>query len=326
MLEGSEALQLGGDTLEIHYWFTDDSHSMNANVANKCEYELLAVIKEVAQQLSLEITIDTLPVGEGGLRRWLRVISKDENKKSTISSALLIAILIALLAQPLGKVGEKLVEKIFEDKELNDLQKEKLKLEIEKLKQDIDKGANIDNNILIKKRKSNFYDTLEKYPKVAKVSYSISEDAKDKKNHERIIERAEFKKFILASDELEPLQKDDAVIEIISPVLKTENYKWMGYYNGEPISFNMKSKEFRTLVQNGSLEFKNGSSINCSLRIQRRIDSEGIVKNTGYDVIRVNHYFQNDKPIETREGKQHRQKKEAQKNQLKLFNSGEKDN
>ncbi|MFT6744283.1 MAG: hypothetical protein ACJAR8_000834, partial [Bacteroidia bacterium] len=27
-----------GNTLEIHYWFDDESHSMNAAVQNRCEY------------------------------------------------------------------------------------------------------------------------------------------------------------------------------------------------------------------------------------------------------------------------------------------------
>lgn len=41
------------------------------------------------------------------------------------------------------------------------------------------------------------------------------------------------------------------------------------------------------------------------------------------DVLRVNNYFENDKPIETPEGKYHRQKKEAEKNQLNLFGMNE---
>src|SRR5258708_38842759 len=119
---------------------------------------------------------------------------------------------------------------------------------------------------------------------------------------EKTVTRTNFKKFILITDELEPLENEDAVIEIISPVLKKGKYRWMGYYNGEPVSFNMKSKEFKTLVQKGEIEFKNGSTINCLLEIRRIVDSEGIEKKVGYDVVRVDHYFQSEKPIETKEG------------------------
>ena len=43
----------------------------------------------------------------------------------------------------------------------------------------------------------------------------------------------------------------------------------------------------------------------------------------GYDVSRVKNYFEKDKPIEPTEGKYHRQKKEAEKNQLNLFGMNE---
>lgn len=120
---------------------------------------------------------------------------------------------------------------------------------------------------------------------------------------------------------MRPVEVEEAVIEVIAPVLKKGNYKWIGIYQGEPISFSMKSDEFKALVQNGQVEFKNGSSINCHIQIKRKINSEGLVMNVGYEVMRVNNYFENEHPIETKEGKHHRQIKEAQKAQLKLFGS-----
>ncbi|MFC4263961.1 hypothetical protein ACFOWM_13790 [Ferruginibacter yonginensis] len=311
---------LSADTLEIHYWFGDESHSMNANVQNRCEYEVLAIIKEIATLLSVEITIETEPDGEGGLRKWLKVISKEENKKGTITTAIIVALISVILITPLSKISEKLIDKIFEDTEMNDLQKEKLRLEIEKLKKEnASKVDTIDYNTLIKKRKSNFYEALDKYPKVDKVSFVVVDENKTRVTKEKAVPRDDFSKFILVTDDLDPLEKEDAVIEIIAPVLKKGNYKWIGYYKGEAVPFNMKSNEFKTLVQNGEIEFKNGSSINCHLEIRRKVNNEGLEINVGYDVLRVNYYFENDKPIETKEGKHHRQIKEAQKNQLKLF-------
>ena len=55
------------------------------------------------------------------------------------------------------------------------------------------------------------------------------------------------------------------------------------------------------------------------MTVKKKIDNEGIEKINGYDVLRVNNYFENDKPVETPEGKHHRQKKEAEKQQLNLF-------
>jgi hypothetical protein len=308
------------DTLEIHYWFGDESHSMDANVQNKCEYEVLAIIKEIATLISVEVTIETEPDGEGGFRKWLKVISKEENKKGTITTAVIVSLFTLIIITPLSKITEKLIDKAFEDTEMNDLQKERLRLEIEKLKKEnASKIDTIDYNTFIKKRKSNFYEVLQKYSRIQKVSFLVVDKNKKSNTKEKAIPRGDFSKFILITDDLNPLEKEDAVIEIIAPVLKKGYYKWIGYYNGEAIPFNMKSNEFNTMVQNGEIEFKNGSSINCHLVIRRKVNNEGLEINVGYDVLRVNYYFENDKPIETKEGKHHRQIKEAQKSQLKLF-------
>ncbi|WBV55924.1 hypothetical protein PFY10_17075 [Chryseobacterium daecheongense] len=317
MTERLESYIESQSRLEIHYWFNDNTHTMDAIVQNRCEYEVLGIIKEVAKIYSLNISIETEPFGEGGLKRWLKVISKEENKKATISTAIITALLSVILIVPLTKISEKFIDKIFEDTEMSDLQKEKLKLEIDKLKKE--NSVNILENPVIKKRKSNFYETLEKYPKVDKISFEVTDENKSRIQNERVVKKNEFKEFILISDDLDPIEIEDAIIEIISPVLKKGHYKWTGYLNGEPINFNMKSNEFKTLVQNGKIEFKNGSSINCALIVKKKIDNDGAVKITGYDVIRVNHYFENEKPIETKEGKNHRQKKDYEKNQPNLF-------
>ncbi|MFT6384094.1 MAG: hypothetical protein ACJAQR_000919 [Bacteroidia bacterium] len=313
-----------GNTLEIHYWFDDESHSMNAAVQNRCEYEVLGIINEVSTLLGIHIEIETEPFGEGGLRKWLKVVKKGEKKSATVTTAVIISLVTVLLTTPIAKITEKAFDKLFEDTELNDLQKEKLRLEIKKLKEESKNNIEtIDFNSVIKKKKSNFYETLEKYPKVQKVSYKISDDLKTQETKDLIIERNKFGSYILTSDDLEPIEIDAAIIEIISPVLKKGRYKWTGYYNGEPIHFSMKSTEFKTLVQTRKIEFKNGSSINCHLTINRKIDNEGIEKIASYEVIRVNEYFENDKPIETNEGKKHRRKKEANEQQYDLFAKNE---
>lgn len=80
----------------------------------------------------------------------------------------------------------------------------------------------------------------------------------------------------------------------------------------------MKSMKFKTMVQTGEIPFKNGSSIQCHLVVNKKINSEGEVKITGYEVLSVDKYFINDTPIETPEGKRKRQEKEAEKLQLKI--------
>ena len=124
----------------------------------------------------------------------------------------------------------------------------------------------------------------------------------------------------MTSDDTEPDNDENAIIEIISPVLKKGKYKWTGIYNGDAITFKMKSNEFKTLVQTGQIQFKNGSSIDCHLVTNKKINAEGEVYVSSYEVVLVNNYFENDKPIETSEGRRKRQKREAELQQLNLFN------
>jgi hypothetical protein len=312
------------DTLEIHYFFGDDSHTMDANVLNRCDHEILSIIKEVANIFFADVIVETEPIAEGGLKKWLKIASKTERANAPITTAFLTALILAVLVTPVGKISEKLIEKIFEDTEMSDLQKEKLKNEIKILKryqvdEQQDSFTNINYSVLVKKRKSNFYELINNYPKVAKVSFAALDSVEKIKVVEKFVRREEFSQFVLVTDELQTIVRENAVIEIIAPVLKKGKYKWIGHYNGDSIHFNMKSEEFRKLVQDGKIEFKNGFSINCSLELKRKISGEGVELITGYNVIRVDYYFQNNKPFETREGKNHRQVKEAQSTQFNLF-------
>lgn len=309
--------------IEIHYWLEGGTHLMDANIQNKCEHEFLGIIREIASKLNSDIIVQTEPFGEGGLRRWFKIVSKEENKKGVITQAALVALITVILTTPLQKTFEKVIDKVFEDTEMTELEKEKLKLEIKKLKQDLHETEDtIGSNITIKKKKSNFYSNLNNYPDVQEISI-ISQDDSKTTIKELKINKSKFKEFILVSDELESIEVDNAIIEIISPVLKKGNFSWMGVYEGNVIHFKIKSAEFKTLVQTGQIQFKNGTSINCHLVIHRAVDNEGMIKVTKYEVTRVNSYFENDKPIETPEGKSYRQKLEAGRNQYRLFDNEE---
>lgn len=315
---------LEANTLQLHYWFKDETHSMDAFIHNKCDTEFLGVINEIASIIGAEISIETQPLEDGGLIRWFKFELNEKSKKDAIILAIVIAIITGVLTTPvttaLSEVTKELIERIFEDPEIKKLEKEKLKLEIENLKKDIQlKNHEISGNNKIKKRRSNFYEKIESYQKIEKISFVVTDDQKQLIAKEQTIERSQFKNFIIVSDDLDSIENENAIIEIISPVLKKGPFKWTGIYNGESIDFKMKSNEFKTLVQTGKVEFKNGSSINCFLEIRRKIDSEGNEKIVGYDVHRVNNYFENEKPIETPEGRYHRKKKEADENQLSLY-------
>ena len=315
---------LKGNTIELHYWFNDDSHTMNAIVFNKCEYEFLGIVKEIAQKLKIELDIETEPLQEGGLRSWFKFSSKDKN---TLKVGVMLFLVTNVLGTPLtttiDELTRKAIQSVFESEEVKLLKEQKqiaeLKYDIAKIEAETEKlTQSIDDNI-VKKKRSNYYESLSTCNKINKVSVSITDSIKSNFYYQKEVNKNEFSNYIMTSDDTESDNDENAIIEIISPVLKKGKYKWTGIYNGDAITFKMKSNEFKTLVQTGQIQFKNGSSIDCHLVTNKKINAEGEVYISSYEVVLVNNYFENDKPIETSEGRRKRQKREAELQQLSLF-------
>ena len=311
-------------TLELHYWLSDGSHTMDAHIFNKCEYEFLGVVKELASTLKIKVDVEVVPLENGGIRAWFKFYRE---KRDAVKLAFLIFLLTDLFCTPLKttieKVTEKVLEQVFEDPEIKRLENEKKKAELEldiaKIKAETERQCKSLDENKIQKRRSNYYETVSQCNKVEKITIGASDASREKDCISKDILAKDFELFIMTSDELEPDQDDKAVIEIISPVLKKGKYQWLGIYQGEVIQFKMKSNEFKTMVLSGQVPFKNGSSITCLLIRNKKIDSQGDVKITGYEVIEVYNYFENDTPIETPEGRRRRQRKEDEENQLSLF-------
>lgn len=309
--------------IEIHFYTEDGSHAMNAESLNRCVYEYLGIIKEVSSKFHVQVEVEAEALAEGGIRQWLKInLPSKETFKTALILALLVDIAKAPITTPFAILAEKVVERILTPGEIWGLEDEKTKAELEYqiawYKEEAKKLADTINTNVIAKKKSNFYTSAKECPKVNSVEFTYA----DEKKHtieQASVARYDFDKYILASDELEPKEIDNAIIEIVSPVLKKGKYKWTGIYEGEVIQFALKSNEFKTLVQIGQIAFKNGTSMKCQLKIKRKLDAEGNERITGYEVWSVDATFENDKPIETPEGKRKRQQKEVDDRQLKLF-------
>lgn len=365
--------------IELHYWLRDNSHTMDAFTLNRCEWELLNLFEEISKETGLKILIEAEAISEGGIRQWFKIISKDENKKASISKTVFLTILTLALSKPLEITFEMLKDYLSTDKEMVALDKEEKKLDIEgkKLDNEIKKetlkqiqndnsnetlniknasaiqfeniSTNIDylqslikeqsgeleivkttikeisNNVKIRKRTSNFYEELNKEPKVCRISInSYGNDCKQL-HPEMVIDKPEFSNFILSTNELETLIDEDALIEIVSPVLKKGNYQWRGIYNKEILNFNMKSNEFKTLVQIGKVEFKSGTYIKCILEMPRVINNLGEEIISSYNITKVVGFYNGTSFNETNEGKKYLRKKEADKAQLDLFSNASTD-
>ncbi|WP_415883889.1 hypothetical protein [Neptuniibacter sp. QD34_54] len=309
---------------ELHYYLSDDSHSMNALVRNKCEAEFIAVAIEVAEILGVHLELDCEALREGGIREIWKALGDNSAQIALVISTL------ALIWSVIPKADQELVQ----------LQKEDLRLSIEqrkrvlgKIKEDIENNNVTSETINSAKkvtsrsykvvtRKSNFYKALSTYEKVTQVGFSELNSIGDPLADEKIISRQEFPKFIITSQDLEPRKDSSAYIEIVAPVLKDGKAKWKGIYEGQPINFSMNDKEFKIAVAAKQLSFKNGDGILCVLLIHKKVDELGEIVTSGYSVDVVLENVHSGVSGETPQGRRYRHTKKMSDKQGDMFDSG----
>lgn len=310
--------------LELHYYFddSDDSHTMNAFVRNRCEYELLQIYSELQNELEIDVRVETEAFEEGGLIELWTFLS---------DNAIQITLLLTALSQVLSriplrksKLEKKDLELGIEEKRLN-IKALKRELKEKDIQQITVQNLNliIDTNPKILKHLSNYYKQLYNYPKVKKISTTKLAENRTKIEESKFVQRTDFDKFVIESDELEAEIDENATIEIISPVLKKGKYKWKGIYDkiGEKVDFYMKDKAFKQSVIAEGIEFKNGTFIDCILEKSRKINEIGEIYTSAYSVLTVLKKHYENVVIETPQGKQYRKEKEAEKQQYKLFDN-----
>ena len=260
---------------ELHYYLKDNSHAMNAFVRNKAEKDFLEAVKRIGELLDSELKIETEAYQEGGLIETLAfsgfVIDRVLNYLSPALNDTITH--YATRDTQVEALDKKIKEATLKNLELDNQQKE---LEIE---EQIDKKL---NDKLVQKYISNFYKKIDSYDKVEKIGYKSVE----KDGIEYIVERKDFKNFIL-HDDTTISEDDDAMIEIISPVLKEGKYNWRGRYKNDKIDFSMADSKFKQEVIEGKHKFSNGSLINCHLEIKVTFDEFGDEKGRTYRVLQV---------------------------------------
>lgn len=318
------------ELLELHYYLKDDRHAIDAFVRNKCEAHVLAIAKEILIFLHEEdVTILNEIPTEGGFREFFKFIKTYKTELAIISgfSSPFVALLAVLLSRA-PAIHPEQIKNLQYDDTLKQLNIEKLRKELyktgETAKNKPDSAFEktieyLDSNFKILKNKSNLYQTLQAYPDVEKISATTYIDDRVVMK-ERIVERANFHKFILTTNQLKPTTIDNAVIEIISPVIsKDGKYKWRGIYEGKPISFSMKDEDFKASVNGGKTNFHEEFYIQCVLVIGREINEAGMVENVGYSVSTVLGEVKDNKIIETEKGKKYKRAKEELSKQQKLW-------
>ncbi|ARS37489.1 hypothetical protein CA264_19805 [Pontibacter actiniarum] len=298
---------------------------MDAFIRNKCEHEILLIIKEVSDVLDIKISVEAEPYEEGSLKN--KYFLKIKNHWLT---PMVLSVITPLLVHYLTEDAE---QKEL-SKQLTELQIHEARLNIKVLEQQLNESnrnqntinadsvvAALDRNLKITRHKSNFYKTLESYPKITKLEISRINSENQPIGKPLAILREDFGNYIIESDKLPPIVDAEADIEIVSPVLKRGIFKWKGIYKGETIDFFMNHEEFKEDVFRKGISFKNGSRISCVLETRRKLSEFGEIQVTSFAVTEVHIAYDGVTTIETSKGRENRNKKEAEKRQLALFSA-----
>lgn len=306
---------------ELRYTFNDKSNYIEAMTRHRCEKEVLALMRSIADLIDVKMTIYDEPCDKvGGFRQKWGVAG--ENSRS-ISIVLNMA--MRILTTPSLSVGGQLLFDRTDDDEL-ETQRELAKLRHE-LRMKVP-GAMPSHRLMellnamprFYKCKSNFYDSLRGCLKVKKISLRELNEYDRSRSGSLEVKREQFDYYILRSDDLPTVTDNRATIEIISPVLSDSKYRWKGIYHkyGQTIDFYMQDDEFKLQMLEDKLSFTSGMCIDCVLEISRRLSELGDVINVGYVVTTVIRMRIDKKEMVTPQGKRHIRKMDAEKRQLTL--------
>lgn len=293
------------DSIQLHYLFGDRSHTIDANIRNECERELLQLFKVVADTLAMHFQVETLPTQEGGFREGWMWVGKHTNQITLVVS--IIAMVMTRFPVENEELNNLQIENLKLDNELKRRELDNLKLDSINQQDEIEEQTIIDSLEIVKKNykvswhKSNFYRKLHSYAKVESIEVQrYREDIPV--GQMRKLNKSNFPEFILKSDKLPDLALDNAVIDVISPAIKSGNFKWKGFYNKEIISFEMNHYAFKDRVLSGKVHFSNTFSIQVRMTQQRKIDQDGNVKVTNSIVHNVYATIEHEQRIEFIEG------------------------
>lgn len=310
------------DLIKIHYQFTDNGHYMDAFTFNKCESQVLAVLKETAKLIKLEVVINVEAPQVGSLRDRLKISLNDGIR---IKVEWIIAAGIGIFLNPIGHSLENAIDWGFEYLKdgayIHLLKTEKERLELEKeireLRQDSLNNATQETENRIKRKVSNFYAEAKRNNRIVSIGFESS--LNHSSTSEPSVFRHEFDSFIITDNLEDESLYQNVRIDIVAPVLKKGNTKWRGVYNNLPISFLMKDVDFKNSVIGGSTVFTGGSYIMCDLNIYTSVNEDGETHVSGYEVVAVHSLGINDAPLVVTESEKKRKRKEKVNNQPTLF-------
>jgi hypothetical protein len=301
----------GNDSLQVRYEPADNNKFlMDAKLESNSAIMQIEALNFISKSLHVKSSIRTTSLGEGSLIRYY-LLQVHENLKDEDKFMASLVLQIFLM--------------FFSRKELFSLEEiiQNMGIEYENIKPLLIKRHITENviNQLLKSKKlhnhrSKFYNGMKEDKEIHTFEITTGKNFTFPKETVKQVESKEFELFVEDLTTTDDITDDEAEILIVKPVLmKNNESKWAGYYKDEPINFSLKSSEFKTKVQIGDIDFHTGIAIQCRLTYTHIVNENNEVSNSNYVVEKVYNIFDDNKQIQTLEGK----KKKIDDEQPNLF-------
>lgn len=134
-------IELNKTKLEIHYYFSDSSHSIDAEIYLSNLKNVLDIIKTVSSTFKIIHKVEIEPAEEGGFNTFITVI---EEKARTYP--IITGLLVSSVSFMLSNATEPLFDNVFKSSIVEE--SEKIDLEIKKLELE-EKTIEVENKKLI---------------------------------------------------------------------------------------------------------------------------------------------------------------------------------
>lgn len=290
----------GNNSYELHYELADTScHIMNAEIESASTVTFLKAVNYISNAIGVRLNIETTSLNQGSLIRYFRIVIEEKDEYGW-----LLYLIMTLLKHSLFEKNAEHFNTIFDT--LNDEEKEHLKSILKKKNISENKLKKLPSDYAIIRHKANFFKKISSDKDIKSLTINLGNNFSFDKNKGNKISNKDFKQYII---ELAPeeITINNAVVYIVSPVLiKGQKNKWKGIFEGESITFDLRSNEFKIKSQNGDVDFRSGSNIVCTLKYKKTIDEEGKEHKTDYRVTFVSKHGVDDNYEETLEGKKRR--------------------
>lgn len=198
--------------LEIRYYFNDRSGYMDAFILNKCEKNIIFLLRTVADMLNIKMMIYTEPCEGEGYRERFPIAGRNSRAVS-----ILLRIVIQLLAQPLVSADGRPYSTITPKRK--EMLREKITALTEELSYQYlkpyvpDDIVDLLNSVPeLQRYKAHFYETLKSYPKVVRIAFRELNENNNIRKGALVVKREQFSLYV--SKDTKKKEEDDRQLKL----------------------------------------------------------------------------------------------------------------